>query len=67
MRIALDISPISKLSNSAHKVRGVGAYINMLVDNLKKYDKTNQYLFVEDRKFPENADIIHYPYFDPFF
>ena len=67
MRIAVDISPISKSSTSAHKVRGVGAYINMLVDNLKRIDNANEYAFVEDKRFPENVDLIHYPYFDPFF
>ena len=67
MKIAVDVSPISKSSNSAHKVRGVGAYINLLVENLPKYDKKNEYVFVEDKKFPADADLIHYPYFDPFF
>lgn len=67
MRIGVDISPISKSSTSAHKVRGVGSYINMLVTNLPKYDKSNEYVFVEDKNFPNNLDLIHYPYFDPFF
>ena len=67
MKIAVDVSPVSKVSFSAHKVRGVGAYINLLVENLPKYDKKNQYFFVEDKKFPADADLIHYPYFDPFF
>src|SRR3989344_5334322 len=67
MKIALDISPISESSNSAHKVRGVGFYINMLVDNLEKFDTKNEYVFVTDNKFPKDADLIHYPYFDPFF
>lgn len=67
MKIALDISPISKKSNSAHKVRGVGMYINFLIDNLERYDKKNEYVFVEDGKFPLDSDLIHYPFFDPFF
>jgi len=67
MKIAIDISPISKRSKSAHKVRGVGMYINMLVDNLPRYDKKNEYVFVEDKAFPPDTDLIHYPYFDPFF
>ncbi len=67
MKIAIDISPVIKSSNSAHKVRGVGAYINMLIQNLAKYDGKNEYVFVEDKSFPKNADLIHYPYFDPFF
>lgn len=67
MTIAVDISPISIKSTSAHKVRGVGMYINLLVDNLQKFDKKNNYIFVEDGKFPKDVDLIHYPFFDPFF
>lgn len=67
MKIAIDVSPIAKSSNSAHKVRGVGSYINYLVDNLPKYDEKNEYVFVEDKNFPSDSDLIHYPYFDPFF
>ena len=66
MRIAIDVSPVSKSSTSAHKVRGVGSYINLLINNLPRYDKKNEYVFVEDDQFPE-VDLIHYPYFDPFF
>jgi len=66
MRIAVDISPIDSQSESAHKVRGVGKYITLLKDNLERFDNTNQYIFTSD---PQNvvADIVHYPYFDPFF
>lgn len=67
MKIAIDVSPISKNSDSAHKVRGVGSYINLLVENLPKFDKSNEYVFIEDKKFPSEVDLIHYPYFDPFF
>ncbi len=67
MKVAIDTSPISKSSNSAHKVRGVGMYINFLVENLPKVDRENKYIFVEDGKFPKDVDLIHYPYFDPFF
>lgn len=67
MKIAVDISPVSKTSTSAHKVRGVGSYIKMLVENLPKYNKKNDYVFIENKKFPLDVDLIHYPYFDPFF
>ncbi len=66
MKIAVDISPISKGSTSAHKVRGVGAYINMLVNNLSEIDTKNEYKFVENNEFAD-ADLVHFPYFDPFF
>jgi glycosyltransferase involved in cell wall biosynthesis len=67
MKIALDTSPVSSKSNSAHKVRGVGSYIMMLKDNLAKFDKNNEYIFVDDGKFPNDVDLIHFPYFEPFF
>ncbi len=66
MRIAVDISPIISGSNSAHKVRGVGKYITLLRDNLANFDKKNSYDFVSEVS-KVNADLIHYPYFDPFF
>lgn len=68
MRIALDVSPIDPSGNSAHKVRGVGKYIKLLTENLEKYDKSNSYIFTATPQNTEkNVDLIHYPYFDPFF
>lgn len=67
MKIAIDVSPVSKSSTSAHKIRGVGSYINLLVENLSRFDKENQYVFVENKNFPPDVDLVHYPYFDPFF
>lgn len=68
MKIAIDISPIDKKSKSAHKVRGVGKYITLLMENLEKFDKENEYIFTDSPKnLPTRVDIIHYPYFDPFF
>lgn len=67
MNIALDVTPI-KTPFSLHGVRGAGAYINLLVDNLRRYDKKNSYIFfTRGEKLPKNIDLIHYPYFDPFF
>ncbi len=67
MRIGIDISPISTKSTSQHKVRGVGAYINLLKEHLPVEDKKNEYLFIEDKKIPKDIDLLHFPYFDPFF
>lgn len=71
MNIAVDVSPISFQSSSGHKVRGAGFYITQLVESLKKYDTKNTYTFFENAKEissgSENYDVIHYPYFDPFF
>jgi glycosyltransferase involved in cell wall biosynthesis len=64
MKIAIDVSPLQ----SGHKVRGVGFYLEHLKEALLKYHDENEYTFFTDRKkIPEQIDIIHYPYFDPFF
>jgi len=62
MNIAIDISPLS----SGHRIRGVGSYVSLLKENIQKYDKNNRYIFFTG-ELPENADLVHYPYFDPFF
>ena len=66
MRIAVDISPIITGSSSAHKVRGGGKYITLLKDNLERFDKKNTYLFTPHPR-KVDVDLVHYPYFDPFF
>lgn len=66
MRIAVDTSPIDSYSKSAHKVRGVGKYINLLKNNLERFDSKNTYIFTPYTDKVE-SDIVHYPYFDPFF
>lgn len=67
MRIVIDVGPIDSKSTSSHKVRGVGKYITLLKDNLQKYDHTNTYIFSSNPEAEKNVDLIHYPYFDPFF
>lgn len=64
MKIAIDISPLQ----TGHKVRGVGFYLENLKRALLRYDKENEYLFfVPGEKLPKNIDLIHFPYFEPFF
>src|SRR5260221_3336932 len=64
MKIGIDISPLS----SGHKVRGVGFYLVHLKDALLKYYPEQEYVFFQSSKeIPRNIDVIHYPYFDPFF
>lgn len=66
MNIAIDTSPID--SHSGHKVRGVGMYISLLRDNIAKFDKNNKYIFFNNVKsLGSDLDLIHFPYFDPFF
>ena len=64
MRIAIDISPLS----TGHKVRGAGFYLENLKKSLMKYDHVNDYIFFNSReKLPSDIDLVHFPYFDPFF
>ncbi|HEV2339142.1 MAG TPA: glycosyltransferase family 1 protein [Patescibacteria group bacterium] len=64
MNIAIDISPLS----SGHKVRGVGFYLLHLKDALQKYFPQHSYTFFTDPKsIPQNVNVVHYPYFDPYF
>lgn len=63
LKIGIDISPLS----SGHRVRGVGFYLRHLKDALEKYYPQHTYvLFKDSRDIPEDVDLIHYPYFDPF-
>jgi glycosyltransferase involved in cell wall biosynthesis len=49
-------------------VRGSGFYIDLLVKALEKYYPNNKYIyFTRTEKLPENANLVHYPYFEPFF
>ncbi len=64
MKIAIDISPLT----SGHKVRGVGFYLENLKNSLLKYFPDNDYVFfAAGEKLPSKLNIIHFPYFEPFF
>jgi glycosyltransferase involved in cell wall biosynthesis len=64
MRIAIDVSPLQ----SGHKVRGVGFYLLHLKDALNKYFPEHEYTFFTQEHEPQGKiDVVHYPYFDPFF
>lgn len=64
MIIGFDISPLK----TGHKFRGTGSYTDNLVKAIKKYDQKNDYQFFTNRReLPQNIDLIHYPYFEPFF
>ncbi|PJC80673.1 hypothetical protein CO009_01345 [Candidatus Shapirobacteria bacterium CG_4_8_14_3_um_filter_35_11] len=69
-KIAIDVSPLS----NGNSIRGVGYYTKNLVEALQHEVKTNpdyqdfQIDLIENCKLKiENYDLIHYPYFDPFF
>ncbi len=66
MKIAIDISPLQK--SSGHNVRGVGFYLQNLKEAITRTDKENTYFFFTDTKeLPKDIELIHYPYFEPFF
>ncbi len=68
MKIAIDQSPLNKGNYLQHRVRGTGAYINGLREALLKYYPKNDYtFFVRGGKLPDNLDLVHIPYFEPFF
>lgn len=64
MKIAIDVTPLE----TGHKHRGVGVYTKLLIESLEKYEKSVSYtLFTRGKKIPKHVDLVHYPYFDPFF
>jgi glycosyltransferase involved in cell wall biosynthesis len=67
MKIAIDITPI-KGEMKGHKVRGVGFYLEYLKRALLEYFPQYHYtFFARGEKIPQDIDIVHYPYFEPFF
>jgi len=64
MRIAIDTAPLS----GGHTNRGVGGYTRNLIEALKTYQSGNTYLLFDSgvEGPPQQAEIIHFPFFDPF-
>lgn len=61
MKIAINLGQLNKASNS----RGIGVYTRELITALgKKYISDT---ILTDLSRAEQPDVIHYPYFDPFF
>lgn len=68
MKIAIDISPLSDTRVLSHRVRGTGFYLTHLQESLKKYFPQNSYVFfTRNQKLEKGIDVVHYPYFEPFF
>lgn len=68
MQIAIDLSPLTQGNYMQHKVRGSGFYLENLKKSLPLYDKKNQYTFFSrGEALPATVDMVHYPYFEPFF
>lgn len=55
-----------KLHN-ASQTRGIGVYTRQLIASLQKEYPKDEIISLSERGGQTKADIIHYPYFDPFF
>ena len=68
MNIAIDVSPLKSGHFLQHRVRGTGFYLENLKKSLLCYYPKNSYtFFTRGEKVPNNIDLAHYPYFEPFF
>lgn len=68
MNIAIDVSPLRSGNFLKHRVRGTGFYLKNLKNSLEKYYPQNNYTFFSSgERLPQNVDLVHYPYFEPFF
>jgi glycosyltransferase involved in cell wall biosynthesis len=63
MKVAIDISPLQ----SGHKVRGVGFYLTYLKKEFEQDSRAKFTFFTYRSSVPKDVDIVHYPYFEPFF
>lgn len=64
MNIAINTMPLS----TEHRMRGTGVYTKNLIAALAHYEKNHSYsFFTRVQDIPEKTDIVHYPFFDPFF
>ena len=75
MNVAIDVSPIEGKGSLHHRVRGTGSYVKSLKESLLKYYPNDKYTFFTRgqtlpagrQELPKDVDLIHYPYFEPFF
>jgi glycosyltransferase involved in cell wall biosynthesis len=68
MKIGIDFSPLSSGHFLQHRVRGTGFYLANLKESLEKNFPENEYTFFKrGKKLPNDIELIHYPYFEPFF
>ncbi|MDP2638348.1 MAG: glycosyltransferase family 1 protein [Candidatus Levybacteria bacterium] len=68
MNIAIDISPLKSGHYLQHRVRGTGFYLINLQKSLEEYFPENKYnYFNRGEVVSKDIDVIHYPYFEPFF
>lgn len=64
MNIAINTLPLS----TEHRMRGTGVYTKNLIDALAPYGKKHTItFFTRAEDIPQSTDVVHYPFFDPFF
>jgi glycosyltransferase involved in cell wall biosynthesis len=69
LKIAIDVSPLS----DGNSIRGVGYYTKNLITAMEKEIKCNldfqniDLKLLTQKESLTNFDLVHYPYFDPFF
>lgn len=63
MKIALNVNS----TQGGHSLRGTGVYTKQLLSALRAYEPNHEYVeFEGSDRVPETADVVHYPFFDPF-
>ncbi len=68
MNVAIDVSPLKTGHFLQHRVRGTGFYIEHLRKSLIKGFKNDTFFFfTKGEPIPNEADVVHHPYFEPFF
>lgn len=64
MHIAINTTPMS----GGHSQRGIGLYTKELVNALAEFEPSHTYsFFTKISEIDSRSDVIHYPFFDPFF
>lgn len=66
MKVLIDMSKGEKHSED-HKVRGSGLYVASLLASLRKYCPEDSFIEHYEGSFPEKIDLVHIPFFQPFF
>lgn len=64
MNIAINTGPLT----GGHSARGTGVYTRHLIDALETFESEHTYsFFTSVGDIPGQTDVVHYPFFDPFF
>lgn len=63
MHIGIDVSALE----TGHAGRGTGTYTKELLKALHEIPSLTISEFIHTRSIPHDVDVLHYPYFDPFF